>query len=438
MQTEHRQTEAVQQQAGVPVPSPVPAPEKTKKRPGFLTGLIVGCVIATVAGVFVFAFVYPRLYGNNSTNLLTPRAESETANDGPVLDEATGEKLDLINDMILDHYYKDDVGMDEKREALYRGLVASLGDTYSVYYNEEEFISLQQQNEGIYYGIGAYVSFDEDINRSYVSGVIKGSPALEAGLKENDVFWEVDGTSTEGMPTDEVASLIRGPENTDVTIVIHRGSEELTLTITRRKVEHQTVDGRMLEDGIGYIQLAEFDSVTPDQFVQTYEELQAEGMRAMVLDLRGNPGGNLDAVCRIADRLLPKGLIVYTIDKYDVKETYEADGKHEIQIPLAVLVNGNSASAAEILAGAIKDHNKGTLVGTTTFGKGIVQRFFPLGDGTAIKLTISDYYTPSGNNIHKVGIEPDKTVEFDGEAYEKDGTDNQLNAAVEILRKEQD
>ena len=216
------------------------------------------------------------------------------------------------------------------------------------------------------------------------------------------------------------------------------GDEELTLTITRRKVEHQTVEGRMLEDGIGYLLLAEFDSVTPDQFIATYEELQAEGMRAMVLDLRGNPGGNLDSVCRIADRILPEGLIVYTIDKYNLKETYEADGKHEIQIPLAVLVNGNSASAAEILAGAIKDHNKGTLVGTTTFGKGIVQRYFPLGDGTAIKLTISDYYTPSGNNIHKVGIEPDEVVEFDAEAYEKDETDNQLNAAVEILKKQLD
>ena len=432
MQTEYQQTETVQQQA--PVPAPVP--EKKKKGPGFITGFIVGCAIAVIAGVFLFAFVYPRLYGNHNTNVLTTHEKTETPNDGPVLDEATSEKLDLINDMILDHYYKDDVTVDEKRDALYRGLVSSLGDTYSVYYNEEEFISLQQQNEGIYYGIGAYVSFDEDINRSYVSGVIKGSPALEAGLKENDIFWEVDGTSTEGMPTDEVASLIRGPENTDVTIVIHRGHEELTFTITRRKVEHQTVDGRMLEDGIGYIQLAEFDSVTPDQFIETYEELQAEGMRAMVLDLRGNPGGNLDAVCKIADRLLPKGIIVYTIDKYDQKETYEADGKHEIRIPLAVLVNGNSASAAEILAGAIKDYNKGTLIGTTTFGKGIVQRYFPLGDGTAIKLTISDYYTPSGNNIHKVGIEPDMIVEFDAEAYEKDETDNQLDEAVAVLKKE--
>ena len=437
MQTELQQPETVQQQ----VMMPAPVPEKKKKKgPGFVTGLIVGCALAAIAGVFLFAFVYPRLYGynNHTNNLLTTHEKTETPTDGPVLDEATSEKLDLINDMILDHYYKDDVGIDEKREALYRGLVASLGDAYSVYYDEEEFISLQQQNEGIYYGIGAYVSFDEDINRSYVSGVIKGSPALEAGLKENDIFWEVDGTSTEGMPTDEVASLIRGPENTDVTIVIHRGSEELTLTITRRKVEHQTVDGRMLEDGIGYIQLAEFDSVTPDQFIETYEELQAEGMRAMVLDLRGNPGGNLDAVCKIADRLLPKGIIVYTIDKYDQKETYEADGKHEIRIPLAVLVNGNSASAAEILAGAIKDYNKGTLIGTTTFGKGIVQRYFPLGDGTAIKLTISDYYTPSGNNIHKVGIEPDKIVEFDAEAYEKDETDNQLDEAVAVLKKELD
>lgn len=415
----------------------MPVAEKKKKRPGFLTGLITGCALTAIAGVFLFAFVYPYLYGTGNvplTNAMIGAAPS----DEQVINRETRTKLTLINDMINDHYYKDDVDLEQKREALFRGLVSSLGDKYSVYYNEEEFVSLQQQNEGIYYGIGAYVSFDEDINRSYVSGVIKGSPALEAGLKENDVFWEVDGTSTEGMATDEVAALIRGPENTQVTIVIHRDDEELTLQITRRKVEHQTVDGRMLEDNIGYLQLAEFDSVTPDQFIATYEELEAQGMRAMVLDLRGNPGGNLDAVCKVADRLLPKGLIVYTIDKYGVKESYEADGKHEIQIPLVVLVNGNSASAAEILAGAVKDHNKGTLIGTTTFGKGIVQRYYPLGDGTAIKLTISDYYTPGGSNIHKVGIEPDKVVEFDAEAYEKDGTDNQLDAAVEALKKELD
>ena len=431
MNTEIPVTESTIQQ------TPAPVPENKKKRPGFFTGLVVGCALTAIVGVFLFAFLYPRMYGTGGS-LLTNAVVGATPAEEQVLNRETRNKVDLINTMILDHYYKDDVTVDEKREALYRGLVSSLGDTYSVYYNEEEYISLQQQNEGIYYGIGAYVSFDEDINRSYVSGVIKGSPALEAGLKENDVFWEVDGTSTEGMPTDEVASLIRGPENTQVTIVIHRDGEEMTLTITRRKVEHQTVDGRMLDDDIGYLQLAEFDSVTPDQFVETYEELEAQGMRAMVLDLRGNPGGNLDAVCKVANRLLPEGLIVYTIDKYDMKETYEADGKHEIQIPLAVLVNGNSASAAEILAGAIKDHDKGTLVGTTTFGKGIVQRFFPLGDGTAIKLTISDYYTPSGNNIHKVGIEPDIAVEFDGEAYEKDETDNQLDKAVEILKKELD
>ena len=426
MQTEMQETEPVTQ---------TPVPEQKKKRPGFLTGFVTGCALTAIAGVFLFAFLYPRMYGKGGT-FLTNAVIGATPAEEQILNRETRNKLGLINDMINDHYYKDDVDPEAKREALYRGLLSSLGDTYSVYYNEEEFISLQQQNEGIYYGIGAYVSFDEDLNRSYVSGVIKGSPALEAGLKENDVFWEVDGTSTEGMATDEVASLIRGPENTQVTIVIHREGEPLTFTITRRKVEHQTVEGRMLDDDIGYLQLAEFDSVTPDQFIATYEELQAEGMRAMVLDLRGNPGGNLDAVCKVADRLLPKGLIVYTIDKYDMKETYEADGKHEIHIPLAVLVNGNSASAAEILAGAIKDHKKGTLVGTTTFGKGIVQRYFPLGDGTAIKLTISDYYTPSGNNIHKVGIEPDKTVEFDAEAYEKDGTDNQLEEAVSILKKE--
>ena len=408
-------------------PVPVQAPPKKGR---FLLGMVVGCALTALIGVFVFALVYPRMQRGGSVSVEDVPVEDR------VIDAATSEKLELINAFILERYYKDDVTVDAKREALYRGLVSSLGDVYSVYFNEEEYAALQQQNEGIYYGIGAYVSFNEELNRSYVSGIIPNSPAEEAGLQENDVFWEVDGTSTEGLNTEQVAGMIRGPEYTEVTIMIHRDDEEMTLQITRRRVEHQTVDSRMLEDQIGYIQLAEFDGVTPDQFKTAYDRLQQEGMRALVLDLRANPGGNLAAVCEVANYLLPKGDIVYTVDKYNLKETYSCEGRHEIQIPLAVLVDGHSASAAEILAGAIKDYEKGTLIGTTTFGKGIVQRFFSLGDGTGLKLTISDYYTPKGNNIHKVGITPDVEIEFDADAYEKDKTDNQLDRAVEILLKE--
>ena len=192
----------------------------------------------------------------------------------------------------------------------------------------------------------------------------------------------------------------------------------------------------MLENHIGYLKITEFDEVTYDQYLNTFAELKGKGMKGMILDLRNNPGGNLDTVCQIARRILPKGIIVYTKDNRGKRVDYDSDGKHEIQIPLVVLVNGNSASASEILAGAIKDYHLGKLVGTTTFGKGIVQQIIDLNDGTALKLTVSDYYTPSGKNIHGIGIDPDEKVELDVDALKKDGSDNQLNKAVELIEKE--
>ena len=402
--------------------------KKPKKKAGFATGLITGLVLATVLSVFVFLALYPVMYANHVS-----AEESET---DAIINSEAEEKINLIDQTIRENYYKDDVDVEAKRTEIYRGLVRSLGDVYSVYYTAEEYAELMQQNEGIYYGIGAYVSFNEELMRAYVSGVIPGSPAEEAELKENDIIWTVNGESTEGLQTDQVASMIRGPEGTQVVVGIRRDGEDMEFTLTRRKVEHQTVTGRMLDDNIGYLQLSGFEDVTHGQFLEVYQDLQNQGMQAMVLDLRGNPGGLLSSVVRIAGEILPKGEIVYTIDKYGNREAHTSDGKNEIQIPLAVLINGSSASASEILSGAIKDYDKGTLVGTTTFGKGIVQRTFPFEDDSAVKLTISDYYTPDGNNIHGVGIEPDVVIEFDAEAYEKDETDNQLDKAVEILKKQ--
>ena len=400
-----------------------PAPAQKGGGGRFFIGLIVGLVAATLLCLVVFAVFYP-----------AQRGGALQGSGSDLLDEETRDKIALINETIDTYYYKDDVTPDQMRDGMYSGLVNSLGDIYSVYYTEEEVNALMQQTTGVYYGIGAYISLHEEMNRAYISGVIPGSPAEEAQLRENDVIWEVDGTSTEGMQTDEVAGMIRGPEGTDVTVVILRGSEEMTFTLTRRRVESQTVIYEMLEDKIGYLQIREFDTVTYEQFVTAYEDLQSQGMRGMILDLRSNPGGSLETVCLIAEEMLPAGEIVYTIDKSGYRESYESNGKNEIQIPLVVLVNGNSASASEILAGAIKDYEKGTLIGTTTFGKGIVQRIFFFDDGTGMKVTVSDYYTPAGNNIHGIGIEPDIVVEYDAEAYEKDGTDNQLEYAVQEMQ----
>ena len=193
-----------------------------------------------------------------------------------------------------------------------------------------------------------------------------------------------------------------------------------------------------MDDGIGYLQITEFDDVTPDQFIEGMAELRESNIKGLIIDLRSNPGGSLQAVCEIARQLLPQGTIVYTVDRDGNREDYTCDGEHEIDIPVVVLVNKYSASASEILSGALKDYNKAKLVGTTTYGKGIVQRIFDLKDGTAIKLTVSSYFTPNGVNIHGVGIEPDVEVEFDADAYSEDKTDNQLNKAVEVIKQEMD
>ena len=294
-----------------------------------------------------------------------------------------------------------------------------------------------EQSEGVYYGIGAYVSLDTEKNLPKISGVMEGSPAEEAGLRANDLIYEVNGVTTYGLTLTEAVALIKGEEGTEVNLTLVREGESdyLELTLTRRRVEAPTVEYSMLEGRIGYIRVTEFDSVTVNKFSEALYTVKNSAARGIILDLRGNPGGNLDAVVDMCNMILPEGMIVYTEDKYGNREEYTCDGENELQLPLVVLVDMNSASAAEIMAGAIKDYGIGTLVGTTTFGKGIVQQIMSFRDGSAVKLTISAYYTPNGNNIHGIGIEPDVLCEFDGEAYygSEDHPDNQLEKAKEVL-----
>ena len=239
-----------------------------------------------------------------------------------------------------------------------------------------------------------------------------------------------------------VVSLIKGEENTQVTVSVVRDGEAdyLELSVERRTIEIQTVGSAMLEDQIGYISITSFDDVTTAQFNKALDELEAQGIKGLVVDLRDNGGGLVSSVCAILDRLLPEGLIVYTEDKYGNREEETSDAEHYFDKPLAVLVNGNSASASEIFAGAVKDYGIGTLVGTKTFGKGIVQKIYPLHDGTAVKLTVSKYYTPKGNNIHEIGIEPDVEIELYEELKKEVlvplEEDNQLQKAIEVLKEE--
>ncbi len=397
----------------------------------FILGFVSGIALTALIGgcAFVGMKVYEAVDSRNV-------AESGTADS--VVNEDTEEKLAAIEDVIEEYYYQDeDIDIEAMNEGMYAGMVNSLGDPYSVYYTEEEWNDLMQETEGIYYGIGAYLMIDPNTGLGKVSGVIENTPAQEAGLRADDLLYLVDGESTMGMELSEIVAMVKGEEGTTVHLTIYREGESdyLEIDVERRKIEAPTVNYEMLEDHIGYIQITEFDEVTTDQFTEALAVIKGSGAKGLVLDLRGNPGGSLNAVVDIARQILPRGLIVYTEDKYGQRDEYSCDGRNELDMPLVVLVNGNSASASEILAGAIKDYGKGVLVGTTTFGKGIVQRVLPLTDGTALKLTISTYYTPNGNNIHGVGIEPDVICEFDGDAYYEDGEDNQLEKALEEIKK---
>lgn len=407
--------------------------QKVRLRKRFVSGILVGCMVSLfiLAGIYVFwGFMYgfgsPFGFGAGST-----------ADSGELLNEETLGKIEALEDVIDTYYYKTEIDKEEEAIGMYKGLMDSLGDPYSVYYTEEELNDLMTDTAGIYYGIGAYVSLDEDMNLPRISGVMPGTPAERAELMTDDIIYEVDKESTQGLKLDEVVALIKGPEGTTVHLTLLRGSkmEEIEVDVERSAVEVPTVNTKLLgeNENIGYLQITEFDDITPDQFTEGMAELRASNIEGLIIDLRSNPGGSLQAVCDIARQILPKGVIVYTVDKNGEREDYTCDGSHEIDIPVVVLVNQYSASASEILSGAIKDYKLGKLVGMTTFGKGIVQRVFDLKDGTAVKLTVSNYYTPNGNNIHGIGIEPDVEVEYDADAYAKDKTDNQLEKAVEVM-----
>lgn len=399
---------------------------------GFLCGLFAMLIV--VCGILIAIRI------NNKSESIGENGSKEElreieVTEGSAINYDLVNKLQTLEYIVHKYYYKDDITAEQLNEGIYRGLLESLDDPYSQYYTEDEFRDLMESTEGIYYGIGAYVTTDKETGLPKISSVIPNTPAEEAKLRANDILYEVDGESTYGLSLEETVALIKGEENTQVLLTIIRDSEELQITAIRRKVETPTVEHEMLDNGMGYLQILEFDEVTVDQFSDAYQSLQDQQMKGLILDLRSNPGGSMDAVVEIARMLLPEGLVVYTEDRNGSRREYECDGSHEIDIPLVVLIDMNSASAAEILAGAIKDYGKGTLIGTTTFGKGIVQQIVPLKDGSAIKVTVSSYYTPKGVNIHGIGIEPDIEVEFDGETYysTEDNYDNQLEKAKEVL-----
>ncbi len=357
-------------------------------------------------------------------------------NNSDVVGKETNEKLETIEDLIDDNFYFDD-NDQAKQDGIIRGYMDSLDDPYSVYYTAEEYADFMEDADGEYVGVGVQVSQNIETKVITVTKVFDG-PAKEAGIQSKDVITKVNGEDITVYEIDAVVDRIRGEAGTEVTVTVYRASDakEHDFTMERRKVENPTVEYKMLDNNIGYIQISSFAEVTGEQFVKGVINLDTSGMEGLIIDLRDNGGGLLDIAVAMLDYMLPKGKIVYTEDKDgNVTSEYTSDDEDQFTKPLVILVNGYSASASEIFAGAIKDYGIGTIIGETTYGKGIVQRMFPMDDGSAIKLTIAKYFTPNGNDIHKIGVKPDIEVELDVEAYrESDGEkDNQLDAAIECI-----
>lgn len=350
------------------------------------------------------------------------------------------EKLEFL-ETLLESYYLYDYDAQDVEDGLYKGLVNSLGDPYTVYYTAEEYADFMESSSGTYCGIGVLVSQNMQTGIITVVRTFTSGSSYEQGILPGDIIYKVENEEVTGVDLNTVVSKIKGEEGTFVNVTVVREGEPdyLTFRLERRQIEVDTIEYEMLADQIGYITITEFDEVTAEQFRTALQTLEKQDMKGLIVDVRDNPGGLVDQVCDVLDRLLPEGLIVYTEDKYGNRNEERSTDKESFDKPLVVLVNGNSASASEIFAGAVQDYGVGTILGTQTFGKGIVQTILPLSDGTGLKVTISKYYTPNGTNIHGVGITPDVELDLDEELKKEVNLpkekDNQLQEAVRILKE---
>ena len=414
-----------------------------KNEKSFISGVAIGAL--GVAVLVLGLFFAPNLFAQESS---------------------TADKLDYIQ-KILDKHYVGEIEEGQLEEGIYKGFVAAIGDPYTNYFTKEEFAQFKEKTSGTYAGIGimmqmpAYVPLVFSLNCGTYAGiciiipmqidqtdklitavqVFENSPAEKAGLLPKDKIVEAEGVALGADNFDEAPKIIKGKAGTVVNIKVFRPSENkmIDLAITRENVIYPTVDYRMLEDHIGYIHIKQFDEVTYDQFMEALEGLQGKNAKGVIIDVRDNLGGLLNIVAEISDELLPEGMIVYTKDKNDKIQTLKS-GPGQIDIPITLLINQNSASASEILAGALKDHKRAQLVGQTTYGKGVVQAIMPIPDGSGVKVTVSKYYTPNDICIDGIGIEPDHEVELPLETLLKpkieDLEDLQLQKAIEVINKE--
>lgn len=396
--------------------------DRSNKRTGKIVTFILILIIGT--GAFFLGTVYGSL---NSEEIID--------NGTPVVGDSSFDKLYEVRDVINSQYYQD-IDQDALVEGAIKGMVNSVGDPYTVFFNAEEYKEFNDDGDGNYVGIGVIVGIKED--RIVVITPFEGSPAFKAGLRSGDFITKVEGVEYTGTELDKAVSVIKGEEGKPVTLTIMRNGEEQDITIVRASITIVNVESEMLEGDIAHVTMLQFSNNTAEQVREAMEELRDQGAKGYILDLRGNPGGFLDEAVDVASLFVEKDkTILYTLDKYDQKKEYRSYGGSFIGAPLVVLIDGGSASASEVVSGALKDYEAATLVGQQSFGKGIVQMVYQVGDGEAVKVTVSSYYSPDGINIHGEGIAPDIEVEIpeDAEMPLTEENDTQLQKAVEVLRE---
>jgi len=379
--------------------------------------------------------------GNKGEAENKEEAAVKTPISSELMSDAFAGKMEYLAYMI-DQFYMNECSLEDLQNGAYKGLMEGVGDPYTCYYTPEEYRDLMESTSGTYYGIGAVVQ--QNMKTMYIT-IVKpyvDGPAYNAGMLPGDIIYMVDDVDVTGMDIDKVVSMMKGPEGTIVKVSVVRDgvSDPVELTITRAKIEIETIEYTMLENKIGLITMSGFDEMTPSQFKAAIDDLQKQGMKGLIFDLRDNGGGLLSSVVEMLDYVLTDGLIVYTEDKYGYKEEYRGNDKHSLDLPMAVLINGNSASASEIFAGAMQDYDAATIIGTTSFGKGIVQSVWGLYDGSAVKITVSRYFTPNGVCIHGTGIIPDQEVDLKDELKQMvvipKEDDNQLAVATAVVLTE--
>ena len=350
-------------------------------------------------------------------------------------------KLSMLEG-VINEYYVGDVDTYKLQEGIYKGFISGVGDMYTTYYTQKEYDDFKEEASGIYNGIGIRMYLEPEDNSIMIKEVFEGSPAETSGLLPNDKIIKIAGKEVSGNDYNTVSNLIVGKKGTEVEITVFRPSEHKAydFTVTRSNITYPTVNFRMLDNEVAYIQITKFEELTHSQFKEALEKSEAQKAKGIVLDLRNNPGGLLRIAKDIVDELIPEGIIVSTKDKSGKSIEYYADSDYT-DIPMVVLINGNSASASEVVAGALKDYDRAKMIGETSYGKGVVQTIIPLSDGSALKLTTSQYYTPNGICIQGIGIEPDVKVSLPIEKLIRSGNledteDDQLQTALEVLRQE--